>query len=269
MVTESRLFHQDGGVGPTSLPIDRYVTAIRTDAALLADAARRAGPDGSVPTCPEWTVGDLVRHLGGVQRWATGYVADGRREVWAVDLDEVVGAWPGDDALLEWFTVGAEALAVALEQADPDLECWTFLRATSPLAMWARRQAHESAIHRVDAELAAGPSTSAFDPTFAADGVDELLTCFVVRSKTGLRRRPRRTMRVVATDAPGDWLVHIGPDGVVTQPGSPGADAEVHGPAADLDLLLWNRGDGRDGVQVDGDPAVLELFLDRVHVRWS
>ena len=184
---------------------------------------------------------------------------------------------------------------LALEQADPELECWTFLRATSPLAMWARRQAHESAIHRVDAELAAGPSTSAFDPTFAADGVDELLTCFVVRSKTGLRADPRRTMRVVATDAPGDWMVHIGPDGVVTQPGSPGADVEVHGPAADLDLLLWNRGETRgfgapegferplrdadprvtakprvgNGVQVDGDPAVLELFLDRVHVRWS
>ena len=35
MVTESRPVHQDGGVGPTSLPIDRYVTAIRQDAVLL------------------------------------------------------------------------------------------------------------------------------------------------------------------------------------------------------------------------------------------
>ena len=60
-------------------------------------------PAAAVPTCPEWTVRDLVRHLGGVHRWATGHVAGGRTEVWAVGLDEVVGAWPDDAALAGWL----------------------------------------------------------------------------------------------------------------------------------------------------------------------
>ena len=247
MVTETRALHQDGEVGPTSLPIDHYVAAIRSDAALLADAARLAGPDAPVPTCPEWTVGDLVRHLGGVQRWATRLRRRRAPEVWAVELDEVVGA--RGRTTTRWSTGSRPAPSRWRWRSSrpiPTLQCWTFLRATSPLAMWARRQAHETAIHRVDAELAAGPGTSGFDPSFAADGIDELLTCFIVRSRTGLRADSgahdagRRRRRATAT---GRSL--IGPDGVVTEPGSPGADAEVRGEASDLYQVLWNRRETR------------------------
>ena len=57
-----------------------------------------------------------------------------------------------------------EAVEDTLRTADPAVRCWTFLPAPSPLAFWARRQAHETAIHRADAQLAAGPVTP-----FAAD----------------------------------------------------------------------------------------------------
>ena len=67
-----------------------------------------------------------------------------------------MGSWPPDAELAAGSRQGCAALADALAAAPADLECWTFLRAPSPLAMWARRQAHETAIHRVDAELAAG-----------------------------------------------------------------------------------------------------------------
>ena len=137
--------------------------------------------------------------MGGVHRWATGYVADARTEVWEVGLDEVVGAWPDDAELADWLRHGCDALAAALAAAPPDLECWTFLPAPSPLAMWARRQAHETAIHRVDAELAAGTAVSPFTPAFAADGVDELLTCFVPRRSTECAAEAPTTLVVRCT----------------------------------------------------------------------
>ena len=156
---------------------------------------------------------DLIQHLGGVQRWATSIVATPRTEPWNVDLPEVVGTWPDDEALTAWLQDGADTLARTLETADPALQCWAFLKATSPLAMWARRQAHETAIHRVDGESALGASGTPFDPSFGADGVDELLMCFVPRRKTKLTSPEPRVLRVTAVDADGDWDVVVGASG--------------------------------------------------------
>ena len=74
--------------------------------------------------------------------------------------------WPDDDDLINWYLDTNANLVDALESAPPDVESFTFLPAPSPLAMWARRQAHETSIHRFDAENAAGIA-SEFDPTFA------------------------------------------------------------------------------------------------------
>ena len=183
------------------MEVTAHIEALRHEGELMAVAVDANGPRrAAVPTCPEWTVRDLVRHLGGVHRWATGYVADRRTEVWDVELDEVVGAWPDDAALADWLRDGCTALADALAAAPDDLECWTFLPAPSPRAMWARRQAHETAIHRVDAELAAPTPSDPFRPAFAADGVDELLTCFVPRRSTTLRAEASATLVVHCTD---------------------------------------------------------------------
>jgi uncharacterized protein (TIGR03083 family) len=259
------------GMGSILFQIDEHVAALDREGALFAAAVDRAGPDTPVPTCPEWVVRDLARHLGGVHRWATGYVA-GRAVYRDVGLDEVVGTWPDDGDLVAWFRDGHRALVDTLAGADPDLDCWTFLPAPSPLAMWARRQAHETAVHRVDAELAAeaGGPLSPFDPRFAADGVDELLTCFVSGRSRRLRSEQPRSMRVRAVDAPGDWLVTVGPDGPVATrlgPEEAGADCDVSGPAGDLYLALWNRRPP-DVLTVTGDAGVLELLLDRTRIRW-
>ena len=270
-----------------------HISSLRRDGELLAAAAERTSPDAPVPTCPEWVVRDLVRHQGGVHRWAAGYVGDRRNEVWDVDLDDVVGSWPDDGELVGWFREGHRHLVATLEAAHPDLDCWTFLRAPSPLAMWARRQAHETAIHRVDAELAADAAaadtgdpgdpagtagtTSPFEASFAADGVDELLTCFITRPRGRLRSATVRTLDVVAADTGDRWQVRIGPDRVETRASlaadgggddlAPG-DCQLEGDAADLYLTLWSRRPV-GGLSVAGDRAVLDLFLDQVHVRWS
>ena len=100
---------------------------------------------------------DLVRHIGGVHRWATGYVGDRRTEMWDVDHEDIAGTWPADLDLIDWFREGHTRLVHTLASAPPDLDCFTFLAAPSPLAMWARRQAHETAMHRFDAE---GPGST-------------------------------------------------------------------------------------------------------------
>src|SRR5579859_3729716 len=133
------------------MQIPELITALQREGELLAAAAATQVPDTPIPTCPGWTMRDLVRHTGGVHRWATAHVVD--RLLHPIDgLDPVVPVQPDDAVLVEWFVAGHAALVQALRTADPDLVCWTFLPAPSPLAFWARRQAHETAIHRVDAE---------------------------------------------------------------------------------------------------------------------
>ena len=155
----------------------------------MAAAAGGADPDDAVPTCPEWTVRDLIRHTGGVHRWATGVVAGGRTEPPRAGPGQAAGTGPTDEDLADWLGQGCADLVTALVDAPDDLQCWTFLAAPSPRAMWARRQAHETAVHRVDAQLAAGIPVTSCAPAFAADGIDELLMLFVPRRGSTLPRR--------------------------------------------------------------------------------
>jgi uncharacterized protein (TIGR03083 family) len=175
---------------------DEHIAALEREGTLLADAASRRGLGAAVPTCPGWQVRELLRHVGYVHRWAASYVAEARREMVAEPTEnEILQAGPADSELLGWFSEGLDHLVLALSSADPGLECWTFLGAPSPLAFWARRQAHETAIHRADAQGAAGdgggdPDAAAtwdgvtpFPAAFAADGIDEVLTGFAPRSR--------------------------------------------------------------------------------------
>jgi uncharacterized protein (TIGR03083 family) len=249
--------------------IVEHIAAIRREGPLLRAAAEIAGPGPVVPSCPEWTVRDLVRHLGGVHRWATSTVATPRTGPWGANLEEVVGGWPDDQDLLDWFDAGWQALVTTLEQASPDLSCWTFLRAPSPLAMWARRQAHETAMHRVDVELAAGVRVSHLPAPFAADGIDELLTCFITRGSGTLRTEQARTLGVRCDDAEGDWLVVISDEPAsTTEIGSEGPDCTLTGRAEDLYLALWSRPEP-GALTILGDKSVLDLFLDKVNIRWT
>lgn len=167
------------------MDVDEHIGELREHGEQLAAAAEAVPLETAVPTCPEWDVRDLLRHIGAVHRWATAFV-QGRKEPWEVPLEEVVGRWPDDRELLEWFRRGHRTLVSSLEAADRALECWTFLRAPSPLSMWARRQAHETAIHRADAE-AVTRRQPVFRSRFAADGIDELLRCFITRRGGRLR----------------------------------------------------------------------------------
>ena len=262
-----------------------HIRALRRDGDIMARAARQAGLTAAVPSCPGWQVRDLLRHTGYVHRWAASYVANQLTdEVEEVSEAEQLSSEPPDADLLSWFCAGHARLADVLTAAPADVVCWTFLRAPSPLEFWARRQAHETAIHRVDAELAGGNGVTEFDPAFAADGVDELITGFLDRNaRRGIANRnaKSRRIRVHASDTGAAWQVGLTPDGqdVVevsrgseTAAGQAGDDADctLTGPAAGLYLLLWNRADpGAAGVAVGGDASLLRFWQEGVRVTWE
>ncbi len=233
----------------------------------LGDVIEGADPDAPVPSCPEWAVRDLVRHIGGVHRWAATFVAEARPDANDQDLEELVGGWPPDNEMADWYRAGHEALVRTLRAASDDLECWTFLAAPSPLAMWSRRQAHETAIHRVDAELAVGERTG-FDRDFAADGIDELLSLFITRPGRGPRSRQRRVMEVNATDTVENWWVAFDDQRCETVRAPVPADVRVSGLATDLYQVVWNRLP-YESVDLEGDHSTIEVWRDTAHVRWS
>lgn len=252
---------------------------LRRQGEWLADAAERAGLDALVPPCPPWQVRDLLRHTGYIHRWATrhltecpDHVLDGPPE------EEILRGGAPDPELLGWFRAGHAALVETLIATDPALECGTFMPAPSSLAFWARRQAHETAMHRADAESASGVVPE-YAPGFAADGIDELITGF------GRRRKYQPSayqpsadgggrLRVVAADTGDAWSIAAS-EGRLHPRRDTGDAAEdagctVQGPASGVYLYLWNRADAtRAGVTVTGDPALLAAWQASVRVRWG
>jgi uncharacterized protein (TIGR03083 family) len=242
-----------------------HISRLKEEGLALALAAERAGLDETVTSVPDWTVREVVAHQGQVHRWALSCITSGRTEPPA-DSDAPAEV-PGDGTLLDWFRDGHQQLVSALLEADPDLKCWSFLPAPTPLAFWARRQAHETAIHRADAESALGARPT-YPKEFAADGIDELLLGFFARPRGRLVADPPVRLAIVATDTGDAWTMTIGPDSRSTVRERTEADTTVAGLASDLYLLLWNRRDSA-GFDIDGDSGVLDLWQERARINWS
>jgi uncharacterized protein (TIGR03083 family) len=234
---------------------DEYIDALRWNATAAAQAARDTPMDTTVPSCPEWTLRDLVGHLGGHHRWVAGNLdrpPDG-------DMFAERQLPPEDAAMAEWLESGAEALATKLATTDPAKECWTWAPFDRTVGFWARRTAHETTMHRWDAQNAGG-AADAIDSELAADGIDEylwLLSFFPVRSfpDTG-------SVHLHSTDAPGEWLVRFDADGMhVTREHAKG-DVAARGPASDLVLALFGR-KPTDTLEVFGDAQLLDRFREQ------
>jgi uncharacterized protein (TIGR03083 family) len=254
------------------LTVDQFISVVATEGRAFAAASRRGDLDAAVPTCPGWNVRDLVRHLGEIHLWAAARVARRTTKLWLDDRSELTESWPelgvfwpADDDLIDWYLKTNTNLVRALQSAPSDLEAPTFLPAPSPLAMWARRQAHEVSVHRFDAEQATG-ATSGFDPKFAADGIGELLYGFSIRDAS-FPGTEDQTFHVHAEDTGDDWCLRIGPHGVSESSLDGPADVSVHGAASHLYLVLWNRIED-SAVTVTGDGQLLETWHGSSRVIW-
>ncbi|MDT7744427.1 MAG: hypothetical protein QOE59_3505 [Actinomycetota bacterium] len=222
-----------------------------------------------VPTCPDWSLRDLARHLGRVHRRVAATVTSGAERL--VRHDDVPDAEPprARDEVATWLLAGGAAVVSALRAGGPDRLVAGFLGPT-PVSWWERRMLHETLVHRYDAEVAVGFAPWAgVTPALAADGIAEslgLLETFGERRAdlAGLGE----TIHVHATDEPScEWLVTRARSGVEVAPGHTKADVAVRGPAAGLFAVLTNRravagpDDGLGSVEVFGDAGVLTDWL--------
>jgi uncharacterized protein (TIGR03083 family) len=254
------------------LTFDEHGDGIGGAATVLRANASACAADRRVPTCPDWTVLDLVAHQGMVHRWATD-VLRGRRGVDPAAY-ESQGRATGDQ--LGWFDDGATALLQALVDAPDDLDALVFLHDAPPAKLfWARRQCHETTIHAVDAMAARLGRAPRPDETWigdrqALDGIDELLVGFVARPRRGAVHTDAPTDLVVRpTGARIAWHVAFGPEVPAvtrrvtgTDPVS-GAEHEISGDPVDLYLTLWNRTDP------DGADEDRRWWRDLMRVTWS
>lgn len=252
------------------MSFDRCLAVIEAAAAALAERAEGAGLTAPVPTCPAWSVAELVAHQGMVHRWATSHVRNDGAEV---PTEEQILAEVPAEKLLAWFTEGVRDLLLALRLAPADMAAMVFLAdAPPPVHFWARRQAHETTVHSVDA-LAAGfgrePTAveASIDLDVALDGVDELLTGFLPRGRSKLAVLQPLNIAVTPSDADVGWTVCVENERLRTlRRRSDDADATFYGSAAELYLGLWNRG---KEIKPTGRPGVLDAWHEHLRIRWT
>lgn len=250
-----------------------HLNTLRREGALLAAAADEVGLSAPVPTCPDWTIRDLLWHTGVVHRWTKTVVVESRRRPPDdSEIAPIAGPIPDDALLVEWYRESHHQLTRALESADPDLDCWQLIPAATPVASWTRRQAHETCIHRVDAESARGDEVSPIGEEFAVDGLDELLIGYHSRQSSLVRSSTPKLLYLRATDDPpgrADWFLHITDDPLdVAESAAAEVDCTLSGPAELLYLAMWNRC-RIDDLAVEGDSGVVKLWQDLSAIRWA
>jgi uncharacterized protein (TIGR03083 family) len=208
-----------------------------------------------VPTCPDWTVADLIRHVGQVYLHKVECMREGAER----ETD-----WPPpgleDEEPVALLDRSYAELVRELTTRDPGDRGGTWYPLDPTVGFWFRRMAQETVIHRIDAELGAGTAIAPIPDDLAIDGIDELLKVFVAYSVTAwtdyfteaLANSPGRTYKIqstATTDTPSvTWLVKTAA-GTLTVEGGPAEDPTAE-PTPDVTItgtptaLLrwsWNR----------------------------
>jgi uncharacterized protein (TIGR03083 family) len=233
----------------------------------FGELIRSADPSTLVPTCPDWTLKQLFRHVGRGNRWAAQIIADHR--VHPLDPRDVRDGKPPDDpdAAIDWLNSGAQLIINSVDRAGADARVWTFL-GPRPAGWWIRRRLHEATVHRADAAIALGIDYD-LSPELAADGISEWIELMTVQAKP--QSPPLdlgRTLHLHATDdglgPTGEWTIVNDEDGIGWSHEHGKGDAALRGPAKDLLLAIVRRRSAADaGIEVLGDTAVWDGWLQR------
>lgn len=213
--------------------------ALDVEIARFAEVLGRSDPRHRVPTCPDWSVHDLAAHLGLVHRWAEHLVrrrAQSRIPSGETGLDD----GPVDPG---WILEGGARLVGTLRSADPDAAMWAW-GADQHVRFWPRRQLHETLLHRIDLELAAG-DVPHVDASIAVDGIDELLVNLApaaafspgIAALTG----DGDELTFAAVDTGRTWTVVLDPGGFSLTEDGGEPDAALEAGALELLLVLYRR----------------------------
>jgi uncharacterized protein (TIGR03083 family) len=242
----------------------QYLDQLAQNSERLADAAAAAGTDADVPTCPGWTVKELLDHCVTGDEWARSIVEQGRagstERVLPADADPSLRG----DALVRAFRHAARELVAMLSSVAPDTPVWTFSSTNRTASFWQRRRAQETSIHRYDAETAAATPT-AIDADLAVDGIDEFLTVFLPRLADNFGEVGDGTVHLHCTDVEGEWLVARRDGALSVAAEHAKGDVAARGSASDLLLFLWGRVPA-DTLEVFGDADLLARFRQAIRV---
>jgi uncharacterized protein (TIGR03083 family) len=241
---------------------DEQCAHLQDEIKRFADQLATAQSDTRVPTCPDWNVSELARHLGSIHRWAEFLVrheSERRVSLATLGLDESV---PADS---QWILDGGEALLSTLRSANPAAPMWSWGQ-DQHVRYWSRRQLHETAVHRCDLEIALGIDPE-LDPAVAADAIDEFLGNLAPSAAFSPSVRDLRgsgeALVFRATDVDRSWTAVLNRDSFTIQPGSSDAQAHLLGPASRLALLLYRRvGLADSGVITNGSDDLIRFWLD-------
>ncbi|MDQ2728983.1 MAG: maleylpyruvate isomerase N-terminal domain-containing protein [Actinomycetota bacterium] len=232
-----------------------YVAIVSEQASLLGDVAEGA-LDVAIPSCPEWSMADLV--------WHVSVVADFWRQLvdgTVASPDDVRrGDRPADSDLVASYRAVLDRLVTTLAAADPAAEVWTW--STDHRAGFIqRRMAQELTVHSWDGHHGRSVEQP-IDAAVAVDGVEEFLEFFlpqihVVDVGDGIH------LHSTDDNDGGEWLIRVEDGAWVTEHRHAKGAFAARGPASDLLLLLWGRRRPGD-LQTFGDPEVFARFTDPV-----
>jgi uncharacterized protein (TIGR03083 family) len=242
---------------------ERYCDALEHEVARVADAVRGADLATPVPTCPDWSLADLLEHTGIVQRWAAEMVRQLSPE--RLDRQRMDVPVPEPAARADWLADGAADVVGAFRSADPDAPMWAW-GADKHARFWPRRMLHETTVHRADVELALGRDPM-IEADVAVDGIDELLENLphAVNFRPHLQklRGNGESLHFHCTDSDGEWTIRLEPDGFRCERDHAKGTVAVRGGAADLLLLLYRRREpSGDRFDRFGDATVLAWWLE-------
>ncbi len=236
---------------------DWYLEHLSASAAQFAELLDTGSLDAPVAACPGWDLARLTEHLGQIHRWARFCIERGR----SPDADEVAALESFDASrAADWFRSGAADLVASLRVADPAMSTWHPFPVEQTVAFWFRRQAHETTVHRWDAEQAMGVAGT-IDAELASDGIDEYFHAVVPRLLGKGRILPSGSFHVHCTDVAGEWLVWNDDGQYRMIRAHQKGDAALRGPAEAILLRLWGRASARtDELSPVGDESVLDAW---------
>jgi uncharacterized protein (TIGR03083 family) len=232
-----------------------FVAHVRADGERLADAAD-GRIDAPVPSCPGWTARDLVTHVATVYEHKIACTELGREpEPWPP-------SWPPDREPVSWFRDAHARLLAMFDAHGPTDPSPTWWPPDQTVGFWARRMAHETAIHRVDAELAAGAVTPV-DAALALDGVDEVLTVMLAGDWSEAPIEPPAGQRAAVEAGDRRWVVTFEPTAILVAQEQGSVDATVGGDTSDVVCWLWGRA-GDERVTRSGLEETIRLLRSRL-----
>ena len=232
-----------------------FVEHVRLDGRRLADAAS-GNLQREVPSCPGWTVSTVVSHVAEVYEHKITCTALGRApDPWPPE-------WPADRDPIEWLRDAHGRLLEMFAKSGPDTPSATWWPPDQTVGFWARRMAQETAVHRIDAELAIGTPTPV-DAELAVDGVDEVLVVMLAGDWSDDPSDVATGQRVAISAGGRTWGVTLEKESVsVTE--DPGAeDAALGGDPSDVLLWLWGR-QSDERVTRSGDEEAIRLLRARL-----